>query len=193
MRKISKILFLIFIASALVFAACKKENTTQPASLAGAVQGTYSGQLKDSRTSQTSTATLTVTAQNDSVVTMQCVGDQFDTTFTVMLYQDYDTIMPCLTGQDFYNQYGRYLNSNNFCTSRSENWNNNNNWGNNNNTWWGNGKDQWNAWTNHMNTQHQPGDQHFGMFNPSADSCTYSFQISTGDSTYYQTFSGAKN
>ncbi len=192
MKKISRILFLTFVASALLFAACSKNNTTPTGSLAGSVQGTYSGQLKDSRTNQTGTATLTVTAQNDSVVTMQCTGSQFDTTLTVMLYQDYDTIMPCLTGQDFYNQYGRYLNSRNFCTSKSNNWNSGN-WGSNNNTWWGNGKDQWNAWTNHMNTQHQPGDQHFGMFNPGVDSCTYTFQVSTGDSLYYQTFSGVKN
>jgi len=202
MKKFSKISFFLFIATALLVTACKKDNRTPSASsLAAAVQGTYTGQLKSSATGQlkgsvtgqTDSATMTITAQNDSVVTMQCVSNQFDTTVTVMLYQDYDTIMPCFTDQDYYRQYGRKLdNSTNFCTNRSQNWSNNQ-WGNNQNMWWGNEKEQWNAWTNHMNTQHQPGDRHFGRFNPDSDSCTYTFQVNTGDSTYYQTFSGVKN
>ena len=190
MKTINKIL-VTGIAAMLIFAVSCKKNTDTPddQTLAGSVSGTYSGELKNSQTSQTSPATLTVTALNDSVIIMHCVADHFDTTVTLMLYEDYDSIMVCYTGKDFSNHYGRELDNHNFCYSKPNGWDNG--WCEQHNCWGGN--DNWNAWTNHLNTQHDKNDRHYGGFNAGSGWCNYSFPIKTSKSPFlYETFKGSK-
>ena len=190
MKTINKILVAGLIAITVFAVSCKKsDNNPGDQTLAGTVTGTYSGQLKNSQTNQTSPATLTVTALNDSVISMQCVADHFDTTVTLMLYENYDSIMLCYTGQDFRNQYGHDLDNHNFCNSKPNGWDNG--WCEEHNCW--GGDDHWNAWTNHLSTQHTKDDPHYGAFNPGAGSCEYSFPVNTNKSPYiFETFKGSK-
>ena len=67
-------------------------------------------------------------------------------------------------------------------------------WGNMNQGWgnsnWA-GTDQWNAWTNHMNTQHNQNDNHFGGFKPNMNSCIYKFSVQNS-TNYFEVFEGVK-
>lgn len=183
--------------------SCKKEDTqiSNPSanSLASKVIGTYSGVLKNTTTNQSVQATFTATSLNDSLVSLHCIAFGFDTTISVQLYQNYDSIMFCFIGQDFYNAYGHNKNNYDFCNNKQYGWMNNswmhgtngmgnmmNNWGNNN--WAGN--DQWNAWTNHMNTQHNQNDIHLGGFYPNLNSFHYKFYMHKGNSYYFEVFNG---
>ena len=201
----SRILIVLLsgIFSLSILYSCDKSDTIDSPNelLSSKVVGTYYGTLKSSTTNQNKEATLTVTMQNDSLIAMHCVADNFDSTLTMQLYQNYDSIMVCYTGQDFFNEYGHNTNNYDFCTSQQSGWmnnnwmndttccdNNDNNWGNN--TWAGN--DQWNAWTNHMNTQHNENDMHYGGFNPEKNSCNYIFSMNDGNNDYFEIFEGIR-
>ena len=196
---------LLALPSILMISSCEKEGDLDETeiieSLASEVVGIYSGTLKNSATNQSKTASLTVTMENDSIVYLHCIAEGFDSTIVTQLYQNYDSIMICLTGQDFFNEYGHNRNSYDFCYSRPSGWMNNawmndgsccgnssQNWGNNN---WA-GSDQWNAWTNHMNTQHNQSDTHFGGFDPAMNSCNYTFAMGNDPNSYFEVFSGIK-
>lgn len=196
-----KVIFLMATIIGFLFYSCnKEEETSLDNTLASSVIGTYTGTLKSTTTNQSSPATLNVTIINDSLVSMHCMSNNFDSTFIMQLYQNYDSIMVCYTGQDFYNEYGHNRNNYDFCTNRQSGWTNNA-WMNDGNCWgnmnqgWGNsnwaGTDQWNAWTNHMNTQHNQNDNHFGGFNPNMNSCIFKFSIQN-NSNYFKVFEGVK-
>lgn len=186
-----------------VFTSCKKEDTVNNTadSLASEVVGTYSGTLKNSTTNQSKVATITVTRQNDSLVTMHCVAGSFNTTVSIQLYQNNDSVLSCYTGQYFFNEYGHNTNSYDFCNNQQSGWtndrwmNDDNCWGNNNIDWgnssWA-GNNQWNAWTNHLNTQHNQNDHHYGGFDPTTNTCYYEFSTLNNSSVYFEIFEGTK-
>lgn len=199
-----RILFLFALTiGVFVFSSCEKEDTLNNTadSLASEVVGTYSGTLKNSFTNQSTDATITVTMQNDSLVMMHCVAESFDSTVTIQLYQNNDSVMGCYTGQDFYNEYGHNTNNYDFCNNQQSGWSNSkwmnddNYWGNNNNDWgnstWA-GNNQWNAWTNHMNTQHNQNDRHYGGFDPTANTCNFKFSMLNSSTEYFEIFEGIK-
>ncbi len=202
MKNLKKISLIALSASMLMLYSCKKDEVNEPInSLASGVIGTYSGTLKNSGTNQSKNATLTVTMQNDSLVRMHCVAQNFDSTVMVQLYENHDSIMACYAGQDFYNEYGHNTNNYDFCNNQQSGWmnqgwmgdenhygNHNNNWGNS--TWAGN--EQWNAWTNHMNTQHNKTDRHYGGFNPTANTCFYEFAVLNSGTEHFEIFEGVK-
>ncbi|HYQ56652.1 MAG TPA: hypothetical protein VEP89_04825 [Draconibacterium sp.] len=190
MKAIKNVFFLSLIAATVLAVSCKKTDTNpDTTSLSKLVTGTYSGELKNSQTNISVPATLNVSALNDSMISMHCFANNFDTTLNMMLYENNDSIMMCFTGQDFYNEYGHNLDNHNFCNSNPEGWHSG--WEGEHNNWWGNQNNMWNAWNNHMNTQHNQGDQHYGGFNPNAHNCNYSFKVITGNLTYSESFSGA--
>ncbi|MGD9993721.1 MAG: hypothetical protein AB7S69_10505 [Salinivirgaceae bacterium] len=190
--------------SVLIFSSCEEADpvvTETDTVLASEVIGTYIGTLKSSQTNQIKEATITVTMQNDSLVMMHCMAENFDSTFIMQLYQNHDSIMVCYTGQDFYNEYGHNTNNYDFCNNQpsgwtNDNWMNDDNCWGNNNTNWGNsawaGNDQWNAWTNHMNTQHNQNDSHYGGFDPTKNSCFYEFSMYNNNTEYFELFEGVK-
>jgi hypothetical protein len=163
------------------------ENFDQ--NLSASVRGTYTGHLTNSASNQSRPATLTVITQNDSLVSMHCLANDFDSTVMVRLYQNMDSIMVCSTENDFYSQYGRELNMDymDFSHNMPQGWMGNNM---NSNCWAGN--DQWNAWTNHMNTQHASNDEHFGGFDMESNISYYTFRIKNGNNTYDEFFQGIK-
>jgi len=187
-KAISKI-FVLGVLSAIIFTSCKKDEDPNVTNLlASEVVGTYTGTLKNSTTNESKTATITVSVQNDSLIQLHCIAANFDSTLILQLYQNYDSIMVCFTGQDFYNEYGHNTNNYDFCNSQQSGWMNSNWHGDN---WAGN--QQWNAWTNHMNTQHSQNDLHYGGFNPTLNSCNYNFSMQNGNTNYFEVFDGIKN
>ena len=198
--KKAKLIAFAGIVSMVSFISCSEDQMPDNLSLASKVKGVYSGTVKSSKTNQTSPATMTVEMQNDSVVTLTCTSDNFDTTLVMQLYENYDSVMVCYTGQDFYNEYGHAKNQYDFCNSKQKNWTNDDwmsddKYWNNDHSGWGNknwsGSDQWNAWTNHMNTQHNQGDRHMGGFDINSNSCTFNFSID--NNRYFEKFTGTKN
>ncbi len=156
--------------------------------LARSVSGVYDGTLTNSVTGQSRDATLTVTYENDSLVSLNCVADGFDTTMTMRLYQNYDSIMLCSTGDDFYEMYGhQYRGDVDFSHSMDKNSMNHNM---NCNCWAGD--DQWNAWTNHMNTQHDADDRHYGGFDTKSHTSNFDFQMNDGQNMWFESFRGVK-
>jgi len=194
MKLMNRLFIVVAVAGTFFAASCNKDNKApgDPGStiiLADEVTGTYSGDLKNSTTNQTQPATLTVSAVNDTVVTLHCVATDFDTTITLRLYENGDKMMVCYTGQNFSNQYGHDLDeSRDFCNNKPNGWEND--WCHDHNCW--NNGDQWNAWTNHQNAQHQENDVHFGDFDLNNNACDYSFQVNTGNTTWSQSFTGVK-
>ena len=196
-----QLVIVLGILSMFIFTSCEEEEIISE-SLSSEVIGTYTGTLKNSTTSQSRMASIEVISINDSLVSMHCVADGFDSTIVMQLYQNYDSIMLCYTGQVFYDEYDHNKNNYDFCTNRqsgsmNNNWMNDGNcWGNSNKNWGNNtwaGNEQWNAWTNHMNTQHNQNDSHFGGFNPSMNSCIYKFSMPHNDANYFEIFQGVKD
>jgi hypothetical protein len=196
-----QLILVLGVLSLLILSSCEKEEIINE-SLASKIIGTYTGTLKNSTTNQSRQATFTVNMLNDSLVSMHCIGNGFDSTVVMQLYQNYDSIMVCFTGQDFYNEYGHNKNNYDFCSSKKAGWMNNvwmndgNCWGNYNSNWGNNswaGNEQWNAWTNHINTQHNQNDTHFGGFNPALNSFNCNFLVHNGSINYFEVFDGVRN
>jgi hypothetical protein len=190
-------LFIVLgLFSVTLFSSCEEieslNSTEDIEPLASEVIGSYSGTLTNSITNQSTPAQLTVTMENDSLVSINCTTDDFDSTIVMQLYQNNDSIMLCDTGQNFYNEYGHDLDSSDYCTDDSGDWDDDDdNWNNDDDNW--SGENNWTAWTNHMNTQHDPNDIHFGGFNIKDNSCNISFSINNGGESYFELFSGTKN
>jgi len=190
MKAIKNVFFLSLIVATVFAVSCKKTETNPDTTgLSNLVNGTYTGELKNSQTNLSVPATLNVAALNDSMISMHCIAGSFDTTLHLMLYENQDSIMMCFTGQDFYNEYGHNLDNHNFCNSKPEGWHSG--WEGEHDHWWGGQNNMWNAWNNHMNTQHNQGDRHYGGVNPNNNTCNYSFKVKSGSSTYSETFIGA--
>lgn len=205
--KKSKIVYLLaFLVSIVTVFSCEKTDEFDNSSETFIAQiiGTYHGTLENSVTNQHREATMSVSIVNDSLISMHCTANSFDTTFTMQIYQHYDSIMLCHTGQDFYAEYGHEMNNYDFCFNQQAGWTNDG-WMNNhcmgggmmgNNPDWGNspwaGDDHWNAWTNHLNTQHKQSDMHHGGFDPSLNSCNYEFHFMNNNTEYSEIFHGLK-
>lgn len=189
--KVSKSILVLSLIVATVFAVSCKKTDTNPNNviLSNEVVGDYTGQLKNSQTNQPAPATLSVTPINDSMVSIHCISDSFDTTVNMMLYSNNDSVMTCFTGQDFENEYGHSLDNHNFCNSKPQGWHSG--WENGHDNWWGGQNMMNNAWNNHMNTQHEQGDQHFGGFYPSTNSCNFTFNVELNNIVYTETFTGS--
>jgi len=192
MKNLRNLSFIALVIFSVLIASCRKTETNPGNTiLSSLINGTYSGELKNSQTNQSIQSTLMVTILNDSMISMHCIASNFDTTMNMMLYQNEDSIMMCFTGQDFYNEYGHNLDNHNFCNSKPSGMHSG--WEDEHNNWWGDQNNMWNAWNNHMNTQHNHGDQHYGGFNFKNHTCNYSFKVKTANLTYYETFNGAMN
>jgi hypothetical protein len=188
MKGLNKIFIISAFASLFFGTSCEKNQEAGgvDSNIAEQTIGTYSGNLINSASGLSQPATLTVNAKNDSVITMHCVANGFDTTVTLRLYENNDKISVCYTGDDFREKYGHHLDNNDFSHSKPEGWNNN--WCHDHNCW-SNG-DEWNAWTNHLNTQHNQNDAHFGDFNLKDKTCSYKFLLGSNKAEFYETFNG---
>ena len=176
-RNYLKILLLAFVGI-FVFGACQKDNQSENKN----VEGTYVGNFTTTSTLKSaqlaaninSSATAVVSKLNDEQIKIHCFGDELDSTFILNMYDNGDSLMVCLDGQDFKNEYGHMMGDGSMMGSGSMMGNNSTEWG------------------KHMNGEHKVGDNHFGGFDMQNGTFGYSFKTMTGSSTNYKKFQGTK-
>ncbi|HDO06731.1 MAG TPA: hypothetical protein ENG85_03515 [Bacteroidetes bacterium] len=161
MRKF--VFFAISMLFALLLASCSKSIPAKYYS-ARDVAGTYKGSLVTGNLKHDGTAD--VSAVNDSIINIHCYDSVgFDTTFVMELYQNGDSVMLCSTGQDFYNQYGHYM------TGQHHMYEMGNMMG---------GSSGMTDWQQHISSQHQAGDMHYGDFDMEHGTFNYWFDNHSG-------------
>jgi hypothetical protein len=160
---------LFLIAIAIFLFSCEKSDDL----INNDVTGTYAGTLTSSLTSRSSNtesiqpATLIVSSFADQIQ-VHCFAENFDTTVILDIYAHNDSVMVCLTGEEFENMYGHMLGPGNM-TGHMQN----------------NGTD----WMQHLNNEHQEGDEHFGDFDTQQHTFNYTFKMNNGNFH----FKGIKN
>ena len=178
----SKVLKGVLVAAvaviALIATSCSK-NEPLKKDLLAQIAGTYKGTLTNSNGLKHD-GTADVSAVNDSVVQIHCYDQEdFDTTFIMEIYANGDSVMLCNTGEDFVNQYGHEMTgAHHMWQAMSEHMNG------------GMSMDS-NDWQQHMQTQHQPGDEHFGSFD--MDNGTFNYRFGSDNSSSFGNFSGKKS
>lgn len=160
---------LFSITAVLILFSCEKSDDLNNTD----VMGTYVGTLTSSLTNRSSNtesilpATLVVSSFGDQIQ-VHCIAENFDTTVILDIYNHNDNVMVCLTGEEFQNMYGHMLGQGNMN---------------------GNMQNNGSGWTQHLNNEHQEGDEHFGSFEMQHHSFDYTFRMNDGDFH----FQGAKN
>jgi hypothetical protein len=169
--KTMKILTLTFLAIVTIMvSSCKKDKTESD--LTNQIAGNYQGSLNLGTSKSTNgTASADVTKINDYTVQVHCYGTELDTTFMLELYENGNSMMVCFTDDDFYNEYGHHESENHHMM------------GNNG---------SWTTWQQHMDTDHNPGDEHYGNFNMDNHSFEYTFRMHNNQGNYTLKYTGTK-
>ena len=159
-----------------LFVACQKENQAVNQS----VEGIYVGDFTSSTTLKNALAgagnmmdTAIVKLINNGQINIHCFGDDLDSTFVLNTYKNGDSLMICLDGQDFENEYGHMMGNGSMMGGGMMG---------NNSTEWG----------QHMNGEHKVGDNHYGGFDMQNSTFSYSFKMMEGTSTNYRKFQGTR-
>ncbi len=167
------------IALTVAVASCSKKAPLKK-DLISQIVGTYKGTLTNIDGLKHD-GTADISAVNDSIIQIHCFDQTgFDTTFVMEFYGDNDSVMLCNTGEDFLNQYGHEM------TGQHHMWDNTSG-----SMMGGMGSMSNDDWQQHLRTQHQSGDKHFGSFDMGNGTFNYLFEMK-GDSTQTKTFSGKK-
>ncbi len=163
--KTSKKVSLVVVLMIFVFAACEKADEFNVNTIEGRYIGTLTeaGSLK-SAGGVSSVATTDITKTSKSEIQVHCYGDEIDTTFMLNYFENHDSVMVCLNGENFANMYGHMMGAENMSGGMMGNHSNNSS-----------------GWANHMNDEHRPGDEHFGGFDMMGKSFGYTFRMQTGD------------
>ncbi|WP_163707550.1 hypothetical protein [Mangrovibacterium lignilyticum] len=155
-----------------VLTACSKNEDTSEQT----ITGTYVGTLKSSASTTTPiAATATVVETGDLEIELHCLSDELDTTLVLKYYHNDDSIMVCLTGDDFEHMYGHMLGQGHMMGGMM-----------------GDLSDGETEWMHHLNDEHQDGDEHFGGFDMQHHTFGYRFEMMDGDMPYNLTFQGVK-
>lgn len=169
---------LIAALTLFVLAACNRKEDASDKSL----EGTYIGSLtKNGLKSESAvvpdneSATAEVTKTGNGQVEIHCYGDDIDTTFLLNYYDNHDSVMVCLTGNDFENIYGHMMGQGHMAGDMM-----------------GDIVNGETEWMHHMNDEHRDGDEHFGGFDMKNHTFGYRFKMMKEDSTYYLKFQGVK-
>ena len=161
------------------FNSCEKSD--DPAS--NEIEGTYIGSFSISNPLKSALLggldehhdTAVVSMMGDKQIEVHCFGEEIDTTIMLGYYNHNDSVMVCLTGADFENMYGHRLGDGHMSGSMMGDK--------------GQGESEW---MHHMDDEHVHGDEHFGGFDMSDQSFTYSFKMMDGSTPYYLKFHGLK-
>lgn len=165
------------IAGTFVFSACQKNGKTVNQS----VEGTYIGNFTTTSTLKSETATTVnlmdtaiVMLMSNGQINVHCFGDELDSTFILNTYQNGDSLMVCLDGQYFEDEYGHMMGDGSMMGSGNMMGNNSTKWG------------------QHMNGEHQADDNHYGGFDMQNGTFSYSFKMMDGTSNNYRKFQGTR-
>ena len=163
-----KVIFTLVIV--VIFFACEKNDVLNDDQITGSYIGTIStdvsGKSSISATFKPATADINMLGNQ---IEVHCYGEEFDTSVILDIYHKGDDIMVCLTGDDFENMYGHMYGQGNMMH--------------------GNMQHNGSEWMQHLNNEHQEGDEHFGGFDMQRHTFNYTFKMSNGDFH----FQGTKN
>ncbi len=175
--KLKKGISIFIILIALIFASCSKDtdnamgmNNNQNTNLTKNVVGTYNGDLTNSSTNNSSSANTVISRVNDYTVQVHCISQDMDTTFMLDLYSNGNMMMVCNNGDDFTNEYG-HSQTNSHDMMQNE---------------------DCMDWNEHMSSDHNDGDQHYGGFDMDKGEFDYTFNMNSSSNTYTRQFSGVK-
>ncbi len=167
--KTLKIVFAITITA--LIASCDMSNEPVRPVLSGQVAGPYYGTLRSSFSQTETPATAEITTINDYTIQVHCYSADIDTTFNLELYQDIDMMRVCFTDNDFTNQYGHDMSANHHMMG---------------------GNSNWTSWQQHMSSEHNPDDEHYGYFDMKAGTFSYTFDFTDTSGRYSQQFTGKR-
>lgn len=152
---------------ALSFFACDNNDDM----ISDDITGTYIGTITSDVANKSNTnksikgATAIVRKVGDNIE-VHCFDENFDETVILDTYHYNDSIMVCLTGDDFRNMYGHMIGQGHMMGQGHMN---------------GNMHHSGSEWTQHLNNDHREGDEHFGGFDMQHRSFKYTFRMSNGD------------
>ena len=160
---------LLTIIIVILFVSCQKSDEIGYDDVLGTYVGTLTSNLanKSSEIGVTEDATVVVSSFGNQIQ-VHCFAEDFDTTIMLGTYDHNDEVMICLTGEAFENMYGHMLGQGHMN---------------------GNMQNNGTEWMQHLNNEHQEGDEHFGGFDMQHHSFNYTFKLNNGD--YH--FQGIKN
>jgi ABC-type phosphate transport system substrate-binding protein len=168
---------IVIAAIFVVVSSCEKEDNLTIDSISGVYTGTIekNSNTKGSLISKSAktTATAIVTPIIDEFIKVHITSSMIDTTFTLNYYEHNDSVMVCLTGDDFENIYGHMLGDGHMGSNMM-----------------GDITNGQTNWMHHLNDEHQTGDEHFGGFNIENHSFGYRIKIMDGGNPFYWNFQG---
>lgn len=189
MKSLKKIGFVALAIFAL--ASCNKTDDFSVNTIEGRYVGTITetGSLK-SASGNVYSATADVSKLKEGEIQVHCFGGDIDTTFMLNYFENHDSVMVCLEGDDFDEMYG-HMNSGGMMGGTNGGMMGGTNTGTNTGMMGGtqgnhqsqNGTE----WQNHMSSLHQAGDEHFGGFDMMGKSFGYTFKMPNGDMTFQGT------
>ena len=159
---------LIMAMLTLITIACEKTDDLA----INSVEGTYIGTvtLESDLKSNTNielasySATAEVTILGNMQIEVHCFGSEFDTTFMLNYFEHHDSVMVCLTGDDFEHMYGHRYGEGHMSGGMM-----------------GDMQNGETEWIHHMNDEHVDGDEHFGGFDMMQHSFNYMFKMNNLD------------
>jgi len=167
-NKIKNLTSVLAIIGSFLFIACNGNDDVDYNDVVGIYKGTLTNNLGNKSESPTvfSDATVVVEMIGD-LIEVNCFNDNFNTTIMLDVFEDGNNVMTCLTGDTFESMYGHMLGQGNMS---------------------GNMNSNGSEWMQHLNNEHEKGDEHFGSFNTTNHSFEYKFILEDGE--YY--FQGTK-
>ena len=163
-----KIIIFSFILT-FTFFACDNSDDLISDDITGTYIGTITSDVANKSNTNKSINTATAIVRNvGDKIELHCFDENFDETVMLDTYHYNDSIMVCLTGNEFKNMYGHMMGQG----SMNENM-----------------QHSGSEWMQHLNNEHEDSDEHFGGFDMQHHSFNYTFRMSNGDFH----FQGTKN
>lgn len=180
MKKCMKGAGLMLAVVLMGFTSCEKTDELPNTGIEGEYLGVFStsSSLKSTQLNvpDQDLGTAEVSMVGDNQIEVHCFGEEIDTTFMLDYYEHNDSLMVCLTGEDFEGMYGHMLGDGHMGGGMM-----------------GDIQNGESNWMHHMNDEHNAGDEHFGGFDMAEHTFTYSFKMMDGTTHYYLKFHGTKN
>ncbi|NOZ48094.1 MAG: hypothetical protein GXO79_15155 [Chlorobi bacterium] len=184
MRNFRKIAFwgMSILITTLISCTKDDQNIDGQNDKSSDISGTYTGTLTTENTETVTNATLVATKIDSQTVKIHCYGEELDTTFSMLMYSNGDSIMLCYTDSMFNMEYGHHL---------SDEHHGMGNGGMNNDEMIDeNGMIDW---AHHLDEEHDSIDMHYGGFNIANHTIDYTMNIEmTNNTRIYKRFQGTK-
>ncbi|MDF1547003.1 MAG: hypothetical protein P1P88_04230 [Bacteroidales bacterium] len=173
MRKTNLVLVLA-VSLSVLFAACEKTDDLTIKSVEGTYVGKLSTDIGLKSTIGIDDATTEVKETGNGQIEVHCFGGELDTTFMLNYFNNNDSVMVCLEGDAFESMYGHMMTGTGSMMSGSGGMMSGSG------GMMGNGQTDW---MNHMATNHEANDLHFGGFDMINN--TFDYIIEGGDINYH--------